>query len=442
VDAFVITVVFGALVATFISVMRTVNVGKVRTVASALATERVEELRNLPYDNLSTDNGSILPKGTIKGNETISRSGVSYNVVTTIIFVDSPSDGCAIPESGHYKCSPDNETSTSQDLAPYDFKRASVEVFQTGATLSLAKLVTDISAKASETPSSTGMLLVTILDANGNPVVGATITVTHTNPDIIVQGITNAQGYFFFTNLPPDTHNGYHIVVTKNGYSTDYTTDRTDQNKHQINPDVDINAQQVTSQTLKIDLVSTMNVQLINESSAPLGNLVVTATGGKEQYFNPSTPKNTYTVTADANGLATFSNIEWDSYTLTLPSGWNILTTSPYQSVSLNPNTTLAVTIMAAQESSWPAITKVTPISSNPDGSIELVIDGRNLGNTAAVVLKKLGMPDITGVVASGNSTEIKVNFNLTGAPTGYRDIMLTINTKTILQINGFNISP
>lgn len=424
--------------------MRTVNVGKVRTVASALATERIEELRNLPYDNLSTDNGSILPHGAILGNETISRSGVSYNVITTIIFVDSPSDGCAIPESGSYKCSPDNETSATQDLAPYDFKRASVEVFQTNATLSLAKLVTDISAKASETPSSTGMLYVRVLDANGNPVEGATVTVTniYITPNIIVQGVTNAQGYFFFTNLPPDTHNGYHIVVTKNGYSTDYTTDRTSQNPNQTNPDVDINAQQVTNQTLKIDLVSTMNVQLLNENSEPIGNLVVTATGGKEQYFNPSTPKNTYNVTADGIGKATFSNIEWDSYTLTLPSGWSILTTSPYQPVSLNPNTAISVTIVAAQESSWPAITKVTPTSSTPDGSIEVVIDGRNLGSLAAVKLIKPGYPDINGVVASGNSTEIKVNFNLTGAQTGYRDISLTINTKTIIQIDGFNISP
>lgn len=62
-----------------------------KVVAEQLATERIEEVRNLPYDSVGVVSGN--PPGTLLGTETVARSSINYTVNTTVDYVDDPLPG-------------------------------------------------------------------------------------------------------------------------------------------------------------------------------------------------------------------------------------------------------------------------------------------------------------------------------------------------------------
>ncbi|QQG49886.1 MAG: hypothetical protein HZB70_03775 [Candidatus Berkelbacteria bacterium] len=443
IDALVITIVFGALAGSLIFVIKSVNSGKLRTAAATLANEQVEYLRNLPYDSLSTQNGTILPQGNIPDQQTLTRSGNSFDLKTTIIFIDDVFDGCAIPfDVNLYQCT-DGGTSATFDVVPVDYKRLTVEAMKVGDPTTKTTLSSNIAAKAAETPSNTGMLLVKVINALGQPVEGATVTVTNDVTLVDLQGLTNAQGYVFVANLPPDNQNGYHIVATKDGFSTDFTTDRTAQNPNQLQPDVDINVQQVTVQTLAIDLLATATLNVVNELGAPLSGVEVTATSNKLLYTNPDTPKNVYVQSSNGTGVAVFANIEWDSYSFTVASSYHVISTSPYQKVAINPGINTNVTLALTTDPNWPRIDSVSPTSGVAGDTVVVAIEGDNYGGNATVILRQAGQADIVPTVIDVNPNQKSLNatFNLTGAASGAWDIVLTSNNQIVTQQGGFTIS-
>lgn len=445
IDIFVITSVFAALVGSFLIVLQTVNAGQVRSLAAATANQQMEYLRNLPYDSLATINGPILPQGNIPDSQTVSRSGSSLTVNTSISYVDDPFDGCVIVLSGggSYQCT-DGGISTQQDLVPVDYKRLVVEVFEKDKPILLTKLVSSAAAKAAETQSNTGMLLVVITDANGLPLSGATVTITHTVLGISLTGTTNSQGYLFVAGLTPDNQNGYHIVATKDGYSTDFTTERTSQNPNQVQPDVDVNAQQVTTQNLAIDRLATFAVRIYDTQGAPLPGVTVTATSTKTTQFNPEVPKHVYTQASDTTGLATFSNIEWDSYSLTVPTGYYLVVTAPYQKVAVQPEVTTNASLYLSASPNWPQIISVNPISGVVNQTVAIVIEGANFPGSTVVSLRQTSQPEIfllpVTTEVNPNQKTINVSFNLTNTPAGSWDILVTTSSQTAIQPSGFTV--
>ena len=307
----------------------------------------------------------------------------------------------------------------------------------------LVKLSSNAAAKAAETSSQTGMMLVKVINAQGLPVEGATVTITQAELGISLIGLTNAQGYVFVANLLPDNQNGYHIVATKAGFSTDFTTSRTSQNPNQFQPDVDINIQQVTIQTLSIDWLSTMAVTVTNEVGQIQTGISITATSAKVTATNPDTPKNISTSVSDGNGVATFSAFEWDSYTLTPQTGYFVVSTSPYQLVALNPNLTLSVAMVITTNQNWPRIVSVSPASGTSGAVVEVIVEGYNFTGNTTVMLRKSGSADIlptqTGV--DPNQKSVTATFDLTGAATGGWDLILDSNGQIVTQINGFIVS-
>ncbi len=399
-------------------------------------------MRNLPYDSLSTQHGTILPQGTIPDSQTINRSSTVFTLETTIAYVDDPFDGCAIPSGNLYQCT-DGATSAQQDLVPVDYKRIAVEVSQLNSTIILARLVTNASAKAAETTSNTGMLLVIVNNALGLPVPDATVNVTNVSKNVSVTAQTNNQGYVFIANIPPDSQGGYHIVATKNGYSQDMTTSRTPQNPNQTQPDVSVYVQKITTQTLAIDLLATVDVTVSSETGQLLDNIAITATSSKIVQFNPSTPKNVYTVSTDANGLAHFTNVEWDSYALTASGNYNIVTTSPYQNVKVDPNDTQVVALVITTNAGWPRINDVSPQAGTAGSTVQVVITGVNFASGTTVKLHRTGYADIDPTITNvaANQKSVTVTFNLTAVAAGDWDIVLTSSSQTATQTEGFTVS-
>src|SRR3990172_4316620 len=115
-----------------------VSFNRARITAKHLAQEKLELLRNLPFDNVGTLGG--VPWGPILREETITRNKLNYTVKTEIIYIDDPLDG---PEGGI----PDDTLAT-------DYKRVRVEVSWEGVATSRKNpvvLLSDIAPKGVET---------------------------------------------------------------------------------------------------------------------------------------------------------------------------------------------------------------------------------------------------------------------------------------------------
>lgn len=442
IDAFIITAIFAALAAAFILTLQTVNSGNARLAASNLVNEQMERLRNLSYDDLATENGTILPQGTIPDTQTVTRGNVRLILETTIITIDDPVDGCAIPQGTIFLCT-DQGTSAIRDMVPVDYKRITLRVRSETNERILAELSSNVAARAAETPSNTGILLIIIQDAQGLPVSGATVRITNPDTNVDVTAVTNLLGHVFIANVPPDRQNGYHLLVTKAGFSTSSTTHRTPQNPNQINPNVDVFAQQITTQTLAIDRLSNLTLTVKDPAGNAVANREFTIVGEKLIFFNPNTPKNTFTARTDASGIIALNSIEWDSYVITIENGHTIVSTSPYQPIALNPNSNLNVNLTVVVGSNWPRIETVSPSAGVSGQSVIVVIEGSNLSGISSVELRLAGQASIqaTEVDPHSNGGSVTMRFNLVGAAAGSWDLIISDGTRTTTQLEGFVIT-
>lgn len=79
---------------------------KMRVAAVALANQKIETIRNLPYDKIGTLGG--IPPGTLSDSETVIRNGTAFTVKTDIIYIDDPFDGTITQGTTGSIYNPDN----------------------------------------------------------------------------------------------------------------------------------------------------------------------------------------------------------------------------------------------------------------------------------------------------------------------------------------------
>ncbi|MEK7499010.1 MAG: prepilin-type N-terminal cleavage/methylation domain-containing protein, partial [Patescibacteria group bacterium] len=106
---FVLGVVVVGLFGFITLILKSSHDGQRRIVATALANEKMELLRNLSYDNVGTVGG--VPSGPILQTEEIVRNSSTYTVSVDIRYIDDPFDGTA-----------------PTDTLNTDYKQARVEV--------------------------------------------------------------------------------------------------------------------------------------------------------------------------------------------------------------------------------------------------------------------------------------------------------------------------
>src|SRR5262249_18768441 len=87
----VITVSFMGL---FTTLVRSTVIAKREAVALSLATNQMEYIKSLPYDNLAVVGGSIYSTHPIPATVTKALNGVTYTIKTSINYVDDAYDGC------------------------------------------------------------------------------------------------------------------------------------------------------------------------------------------------------------------------------------------------------------------------------------------------------------------------------------------------------------
>ncbi|MBU2036670.1 hypothetical protein KJ866_00455 [Patescibacteria group bacterium] len=190
--------IFGLIQLSF----KMVGQSKARITATALANQKIETARNLPYGQVGTIGG--IPSGTIPETATTTLNGVFYTVKTTVTYVDDPFDGLL-----------------QNDPGPWDYKRIKVNASWSGQMSGQVELMSDISPKGIENEADGGIISILVFDANGQPIPQASVHIENA-PSIDAYYQTDNQGRLYLPGAPAGD-NCYKITATKEGYSQDRT---------------------------------------------------------------------------------------------------------------------------------------------------------------------------------------------------------------------------
>lgn len=308
---------------------------KFRVLATALANEQVEIVRNVPFDQVGTQAPTCEVSGPFLRTSTVTRSNVSFTVDTCVKWVDDPFDK--------------RVSDVPPDTVPTDYKLVEVSVAWPGGDQAV-KLSTHIMPKGLESPSNTGSLLVRVIDASGLPVSEADVFVTNASlvPTVDISSKTDVQGNLQLLGLVPDIDN-YNIRVTKAGYTTDQTFAVSGALPNPVRPNLSITAGGVLDVAFTIDHVSSLAFTTVNETCSVQSGVDFQLSGQQLKGNPPPTPVLAYdqSFTTNGSGQATASNLTWDFYTLALGgTARNVTGIIPPASLNVLPNTNALVTLV------------------------------------------------------------------------------------------------
>ena len=309
----------------FTSLLHSAIVAKRQAVASTLATNQMEYLKSLPYDNLAVAGGPIVASTTIPASFTKKINGDIYTVTTNISYTDDAYDGCGSYPSQSLKqqyCRnyPPPTGAPSVDTNPADYKDVNVTVTDTSGS-HLAALDTQVAALVAETASNTGALFVNVVDDSGNPLSGASVTVSNSSlsPAVNVSDTTDENGVVIFYDLPPSTTGyKYQISTSLSNYSS-LTTIVPNGSLQPTYPSQNLIAQSSSYVTLTLKPMSpsSLVIETTDVNGNPLPNAKIYVKGGYKKYtattdtgyyYDDLTPSDTRPVT-DSTGQAALSNL-------------------------------------------------------------------------------------------------------------------------------------
>ncbi|MBI3120450.1 MAG: carboxypeptidase regulatory-like domain-containing protein [Candidatus Kerfeldbacteria bacterium] len=256
IEALMAVITFGifmfGLILAFMLIIGTTSFQNRRTIALAIAQERIEAVRNIPYADVGVVGG--IPSGILPNLEYIERESQIFSVLYDIRFVDDPFDG----------------TFGNGDALPTDYKSIHVEVrFDAFGVDDGERVVTSsiVAPEGLESDAGGGNLLVEVLDSVNEPIKDAHVRVVNTDvdPDINFVVFTNADGEVFIPGAPEGTET-YQITVSNNDYSTAQTYQASLQNPNPNPPHLSVFEGQLTSKKFFIDRLSTVALSTFDSS--------------------------------------------------------------------------------------------------------------------------------------------------------------------------------
>lgn len=309
-----------------------VSINRSRITAKYLGLERIENIRNMPYENIGTIEG--IPSGVLAETENVNINGLSFTIKTNVIYIDDEFDGQG-----------------SEDLFP-DYKRVRVEILWEG----LAKpaenplvFITDIAPSIAQSYTAAGTLQIVVVNANGQPVPQAKVTIfaNSISPTVDTTLETSDAGIVSLPGAQPCVE-CYQITATKDGYSTDRTYS-TVEVTNPIKPHASVIETDVTQITFSIDQVSTLNITSFTERDSgftPRGNVSFRLRGSKIIGTDASAQfvyKYDTTHSTDAGGNFSLNNLEWDNYYIFMPeaTSYDISGNSPLLPLNVTPASSL-----------------------------------------------------------------------------------------------------
>ncbi len=432
IDIGVLSLILVAVFSGFSAAYKSVSGAKAKITAVALANEKMEIIRNMPYDSVGTVSGSY-PPGIIPDQENISRNNINFIVDTEILYVDDPFDGTI--------------NTSPADVYPYDYKKIEISVKRATSGVNLITLTSNLAASAAETETDTGILYLCVFDAENQPVPGAGVNITNDDivPPLNLDYETGLDGCVMVPKLPPDSHNNYHLIITKDGYSTAMTYPRTAQNPNQLHEDIDIISQQVTRVNMSIDLVSSLTIKALDLTGNPVPNISVHLQDDYEIYFNPSTMRYSEDHVLDASGETTVSDLAFANFTVSInTAGYYLSSSNPYIPFYLAPDASQTVILYLTTSSSAPTIEAISPESGKIIDAITIMVDGSNFQSPMVMKLINSG----TGTEIVANDVEVHAGkqvsgiFDLTLGSIGTWDVFVqNPNNEFARKVAGFEIT-
>ncbi len=278
-----------------------------RSLLHQVATEELENIRALPYEDVGTVGGN--PPGTLVPQEERTVDGVRLEIIREVVYIQDSS------YSGPY---------------PANYRRVTVRVGVFGdSRLDPVELTSNMAGGAAG-----GALDVTVTDTQGIPVPDARIVVQndHLVPNVRIDSSAiraDSQGHILIPGLRPDATAAYVVTASKTGYNSDWT-----------DPAVVVqDGIPYTVVQLIIDLLSTLNIEVLDGTTG-LGvpNLTLTVTGPSGYSQD---------VTTDSSGKVSLADVRYstdlDPYVVLVNPGQGYDPTSA--SVALDPGQTLDVVL-------------------------------------------------------------------------------------------------
>lgn len=324
----ILSVVMLAIFNLIIFVVKITKDNGMRLTATAIANQKMEYVRSLPYSSVGTISGMV--SGVIPNDENVVRNNITYRVITTVKYVDDAYDGTI--------------STMPKDLRTNDYKNVAVTVTYYGPFGNKDITAFSIIApKGIESDIGGGTLIITVIDAKNQPIQGASVNIVNNlvSPPINYSDITATSGQLVFPAATTSVE-GYKITATKAGYSTDYTVDRIAPNLRPFKPNASIYEDTVTEVTLVIDLLSNMLIKAVT-AALPQNWKISSDTSGEAQSNSRLTVDgsgNIYVVWED-NRLTGASKIMAQKYNPSKNAQWPNTTAPEDQYVSTSNKKTV-----------------------------------------------------------------------------------------------------
>lgn len=475
----------------FTALLHSAIVSQREAVASTLATNQMEYLKSLPYDNLAVAGGAIVSSVTIPATTTQKVNGDTYTITTSITYADDAYDGCGSYPTQALKqqyCRnyPPPTGAPATDSNPADYKDVNVTVTDTSG-LQLAELDTQIASLVAETASNTGALFVYVVDNTGAPIEGASVNVVNSSvsPAVNVSDTTDENGIVIFYDLPPSTTGyKYQITASNSGYSslTTIVPNGTLQPTYSSQNLIAQSSSYVTL-TLKPMNANSLVIETTTTAGAALPNAKIYVKGGYKKYtltsdttyyYDTLTPSDIRPVT-DSNGLAALSNLVPGSYIFCGDAGATSCSvgattyylaaavpyggSNPLQPITVPtydpsnpPSTTYAynsvnylqkVRLMLTTSSSFPRVSTLTPSDASLSAglsSFAFTVSGVNLPCSATASSCSTHVSFVQGANTytasctgtSSPATQLNCTVNLASAVAGNTQLVITVGSNTL----------
>ncbi|MEK7567599.1 MAG: carboxypeptidase-like regulatory domain-containing protein [Patescibacteria group bacterium] len=329
-----------AVYESYAGLLNLVRISRVKITASNLANEQFEIARNLPYSEVGVIGG--VPNGVIPATQNLVRDGIPFVVEAFVRNTDDPFDGTigGIPN----------------DLSPSDYRLIEIRITCPSCNnFSPLTFIGRVAPRNLEAASTNGSLFVRVFDANGLAVPQANVHIVNNSvvPVVNLNEETNNQGVFQLIDAIPAVDT-YEITVSKSGYSSETTYAPGGVVVDVPNkPHSTVVLQNVTQTSFAIDRISTINVSTLRSNCAVVPNVGLSIVGVKTigTLLDVPVVKYSSNQTTDSLGNRSISNLEWDTYNISLNDGTYDLsgTISPLP-VSLSPNSSQNVTLIAANK--------------------------------------------------------------------------------------------
>ncbi|MDO8499858.1 MAG: prepilin-type N-terminal cleavage/methylation domain-containing protein [bacterium] len=311
---------------------------------TAILSEEIETVRNLPYAEVGILNG--LPVGVLEHEKTVMRNGKNFTVITTVRNIDNPFDGTL--------------GGTPNDTAPADYKLVEfsaicVDCMQQKPVI----LNTIIAPKGLEGASQNGAIFISVYDYDGDSVSGASVHIVNSTivPSLIIDDVTDNDGMLRVIDTPTGTLS-YNITVTKNGFSSDWTTSGVPGTPTKA--PITVEEQTISDMSFYIDVLGNLTVTTIGSSCSVIPNIQLTMRGEKLLGTNPDTYKYNQNFSTNGAGIKDFGDMEYDKYHINLVgTTYDIAGSVPILPVNMTPGLEQEVSVVLRAHTSNSLLVKV-----------------------------------------------------------------------------------